>query len=185
MKKIILINALIAITSLFAQAEISYSMPAIEGGFKWNTIDIDGASSNKQSLAFQIGGSVVINIQERFGLRTGLFYSERPFKNEFGTSEVSGKITYAEAPLHLMFKLEDYAGIYFGPSISMKMGDEVSGSGSLTDVKGIVFPLTFGAQFKFLPNLGLNLFFETVSGELAKGLKSSRAIGANILFAFE
>ena len=32
-------------------------------------------------------------------------------------------------------------------------------------------------------SLGLNLYFES-AGELAKGVKSSRAVGANVLFTF-
>ena len=114
------------------------------------------------------------------GLRTGLFYSERTFKFDL----VDGKITYADIPLHFMFKFEDYAGVYLGPSLSMKIGDEVS-TGSLTDVKSMITPITVGAQFKFMPNFGLNLFFETIPSDLAQGLKNSRGIGANFLFAFD
>jgi hypothetical protein len=175
---------LISAIGLSATAEVSYSMPSLEAGFKWNAMDLDGGSSSKQSLGLQFGGSVVFNLAEKIGLRTGLFYNERTFKFD----SVDGKVTYADVPAHLMFKLEDYAGIYFGPSLSMKIGDECkasSGSCTLQDVSGMVTPLTFGGQFKFTPNLGLNLFFETVPTTIARGLKNSRGIGANILFSFD
>lgn len=171
-----------------AHAEVAYSMPALEVGFKLNTMDADGATSNKQTQAFQAGGSIVFDFAENFGLKTGLMYSERTFKNESGLLEQKGKLTYFDVPLHLMFKFEDYAGIFFGPSFSTKLGDECTanvGSCSLTDVKSTIMPLTFGAQFKMTPNLGLNLFFETISGEVADGLKSSRGVGANLLFTFD
>ena len=64
------------------------------------------------------------------------------------------------------------------------MGSEIS-PGTINDVNGMVVPITFGAQFKFLPNLGVNVFFETVPGEVAKGVKNSRAVGANLLIAFD
>ncbi len=182
MKKIIL--ALFTVVSGYAFAEVSYSMPALEAGFKWNSMDTIGATSSKQSMGIQLGGSTVINFAPQFGLRTGLFYSERPFKFDFSGTESSGKITYAEVPVHFMFKLEDYAGIYLGPSLSMKLGDECSGC-TLTEIKSMIMPITFGAQFKFTPNLGLNLFFETVSSDLAFALKNSRGIGMNLLLAFE
>lgn len=186
MKKIIL--ALATVISSISMAEVSYSMPALEVGFKWNSMDATGATSNKQSMGIQVGGSTVFNFNPQFGLRSGLFYSERPFKGETLAGPYEGKITYAEVPLHFMFKLEDYAGIYLGPSISMKLGDETScqpGPCNLTDIKSMIMPITLGAQFKFSSNLGLNLFFENISSDLAFGLKNSRAIGMNILLAFE
>jgi hypothetical protein len=182
MKKIILV--LTTVLSTAAMAEVSYSMPALEAGFKWNSMDTTGAISSKQSMGIQLGGSTVFNFAPQFGLRTGLFYSERPFKFDTSGSDSSGKITYAEVPVHFMFKFEDYAGIYLGPSLSMKLGDECSGC-TLTDIKSMILPITFGAQFKFTPNLGLNLFFESVPSDLAQGLKNSRGIGMNVLLAFD
>lgn len=173
-----------------AKAEIAYSMPALEVGFKLNTMDLDGATSNKQSQAFQGGGSIVFDFGDTgFGLKTGLMYSERTFKNETSTTTSEGKITYFDIPAQIMFKFEDYAGIFFGPSFSTKLGDEckVSGGGSctLTDIKSTIMPLTFGAQFKMAANFGLSLFFETISGDVAQNLGSSRGVGANLLFVFD
>lgn len=162
----------------------SYSMAGVEGGFRWSSADLDGASSNKQTLGFQLGASGVFNLAENFGIKTGLFYSERAFKSTFNGTDVKGKITYFDIPVFAMLKFEDYAGVYLGPSFSFKLGDEID-TGSLTDVKGTVIPLTFGAQFKFAPNLGVNVYFETVSGDLAKGVKSSRSVGTNLLITFD
>jgi hypothetical protein len=173
-----------------AKAEIAYSMPALEVGFKLNTMDADGATSNKQTQAFQGGGSIVFDFADTgFGLKTGLMYSERTFKNETGASTDEGKITYFDIPAQIMFKFEDYAGIFFGPSFSTKLGDECKRSGgascALTDIKSTIMPLTFGAQFKMASNFGLSLFFETISGDVAQNLGSSRGVGANLLFVFD
>ncbi len=186
MKKmtLVLIATLITVLSTAAVAEVSYSMPALEAGFKWNSMDTNGATSSKQNVGIQLGGSTVFNFAPQFGLRTGLFYSERSFKFDFSGIEQSGKISYAEVPVHFMFKFEDYAGIYLGPSLSMKLGDDCTNC-TVTDAKSMILPITFGAQFKFTPNLGLNLFFETVPSDLATGLKNSRGIGMNLLLAFD
>jgi len=167
-----------------AFADVSYSMPSLEGGFKWNSMDVDNSTANKQSMGWQFGGSTVINFNEDFGLRTGLFYSERTFKAEIANQEFSGKITYADIPLHFMFKLEDYAGIYIGPSISTKIGHEVSGGAPMTGVQSMITPITFGAAFKFQENMGINIFFETIGSKLADGVTASRGIGANFMFTF-
>ncbi len=180
------IGFFVVVASLLVQpasAELSYTMPALEFGFKWNSMDLDGATSNKQTLGFQMGGSIVVDINETFGLRTGLFYSERPFKSDFVGGDASGKITYIDVPVHLMFMLEDYAGIYLGPSLSMKLGDEVT-PGSLTGVKSTIVPIAFGGAFKVSENFGLNLFFETIASDLADGITASRGIGINGFLAF-
>ena len=173
----------------FAQATFAsaaYSMPAVEGGFRWSSAELDQASSNKQEIGFQVGGSVVIDFATNFGLKTGLFYVERPFRSDYSatSTEVKGKVSYFDVPAFVMFKLEDYAGIYAGPSLSFKLGDEIT-PGTMTDIKGMIVPITLGAQFKFASNLGANIFFETVPGEIAQGIKNSRAVGASLLVTFD
>lgn len=188
MKKIFALCLLVVSSTSFAQkatSGLSYSMPAIEVGFKWNTAKITNSTSDKQEVGVQLGVSTVFNFSTNFGLRTGLFYSERPFRSEFaGGSSAKGKITYFEVPAQLMFKFEDFAGVYVGPTLAVKLGDEVT-PGSLADVKSMVVPITFGAQFKFTPLLGANVFFETVASDLATGVSNSRAVGVNLLLSLD
>lgn len=187
MKKMFALFILVISSTVFAQkasSGFSYSMPAAEVGFKWNSAKITGSTSDKQQVGFQLGVSAIFNFSTNLGLRSGLFYSERPFESEFGVNTAKGKISYFEVPAQLMFKFEDYAGVYVGPSIAVKLGDEIT-PGSLTDVKAFLVPITFGAQFKFASNLGANVFFETVPGDLAKDVSNSRAVGVNILFTLD
>jgi hypothetical protein len=188
MKKLLVLGLVLASTTVFAQSRtspnVSYSMAGIEGGFKWSSADVDGTDSTKQVIGYTVGGSAVFNVAPSFGIKTGLFYNERPFEATTGNASFKGKITYFDVPVLLMFKFEDYAGIYIGPSLSMKLSDEVN-VGKLNDPKGMVIPLTVGAQFKFAPNLGANIYFESVSGEIATGIKNTRAVGANLLVTFD
>ena len=191
MKHLIALLLIAFSSNTFANTErkssFSYSMPSLEVGFRWASANIVGADSNKQVLGFEVGGSTVFNLNETFGIRTGLFYVERPFESStiLSTSNIKGKLTYFDIPVHLMFKLEDYAGIYLGPSVSFKLSDDINNGLKLDKIKTSVIPLTFGAQFKFAPNFGLNIYFESVSGELAQGLENSRAVGANLMIAFD
>ena len=187
MKKFIALVSLLLSSMAFAQQDapnISYSMPSLELGFKWNTADQTNSTSNKQVIGFQVGGSTVFNFAPSVGLKTGLFYSERPFKSEFLIGEGKGKITYFEVPVFIMFKFEEYAGIYAGPTLAARLGDEYT-PGSLKGIKSTIIPITLGAQFKFTSMLGINIFFETLSGELATGVSNSRAVGANLMIAFD
>lgn len=182
---ILLASTVVSMGSVASASKgLSYSMPAAEAGFRWNSASLSGADSNKQVIGFQLGVSAVLNFNEKLGLRTGLFYTERSFESNFVGSTGKGKITYFEVPAQLMLKLEDYAGVYVGPVLAVKLGDEYN-SGKLTGIKEIIVPLVFGAQFKFHPNLGANVFFEAVSGSLASGVDNSRAVGANLMLTLD
>lgn len=189
MKSLLSLVLVLASTTVFAQSrtspDVSYSMAGIEGGFKWSSADVTGADSSKQVIAFNLGGSAVFNIVPSFGIKTGLFYNERAFEvTAAGVPNFKGKITYFDVPVFFMFKFEDYAGIYVGPSLSMKLSSEAT-NGTIVNSKGMVMPITVGAQFKFAPNFGANIYFETVSGDLADNVKNSRAVGANLLVTFD
>ncbi len=187
MNKIIILIFTVISSAAFAQKDspnVSYSMPSLEAGIRWSSIDAPVGSSTNQALGFQLGASTVFNFGSMFGLKTGLFYVERPFSYDTGGSTTKGKLTYFDIPAFFMFKFEEYAGVYFGPSLAIKLGDERS-PGALTGIKGTVVPLTVGAQFKFTPNLGINVFFESLSGDSANGITNTRAVGANLMIAFD
>ncbi len=182
---IVLISTSITFANTEGKSNVSFSMAGLEGGFRWSSADAKNSTSNKQTLGFQIGGSGVFDIATNFAIKSGLFYTERAFKNSFGTTtEVVGKITYFDIPVLLMFKFEDYAGVYIGPALSFKMSDEVS-QGTLKNIKGSVVPIVVGGQFKFASNMGVNIYFESVSGALADDLENSRSVGANLLVTFD
>lgn len=177
-----LISFLIVSSSAFA-----IDMMAVEGGFKWNSVTLTGADSTKQTIAFQLGVSGVLPLNGPLALRSGMFYSERPFSAEFASVAFEGKFTYFDVPVQLMYRFEDYAGIYIGPSLAINLSNEVSKPAGYknTDVKSIVVPITIGAAFKFAPQMGVNVFFESVMGDLAKDTGSSKAIGANFMFTLD
>ena len=169
-------------------SSLDYSMAGVEVGFNWNTMDYTGSTSNKSVLGFQLGGTAVINFNHMFGLKTGLYYVQKPFENNIPAGKVHGKLSYASVPILFMLKFEDYAGVYLGPSISMLMSDEAAsdfGVFSLSDKKAMVIPFTIGGQFKFTPMLAVNVFYEIVNGELAKDLSNSRAFGAGLVITFD
>lgn len=188
MKKVLLfLSGLTLVVSANANTEysrLSYTMAGIEAGFNWNTMEYSTATSNKSVLGFQFGGTAVINFNHMFGLKTGLYYVQKPFENDTPSGKVSGKLTYAQIPIHFMLKFEEYMGVYLGPSLGMLLSDEASPI-ALSDKKSMIFPFAIGGQFKFTPMLGVNIFYEVVNGNLASDLTNSRAIGAGLLITFD
>lgn len=162
----------------------------LEAGFRQQSGDVTGSNSVSSQNGMQLGVSGVFQGQT-FGLRSGMFYVERPLnyiESTLGT-EVKTKHTYFDIPIQVMFMLEEYAGIYAGPSISVLLNQKVETSSALVTYNGTknstVMPFTVGAHFKFAPQYGLNLFFETINGEVSTSYKNYRAVGANFIFAMD
>lgn len=189
MRHLVSLALLFSTVTAFANTEgkpnFSYSMAGLEVGFKWSSADVTGSTSNKQVIGYQIGGTATFDLAPGFAIKSGLLYNQRPFESEFGAVKTTGKVTYFDVPLLAMFKFEDYAGVYLGTALSTKLSDETSAAGGLQKVKGMVTPLIVGGQFKFAPNMGVNIYFESVSGEIATGVENARAVGANLLVTFD
>lgn len=190
MKNILYIIISVFISSAaFAQA-MDYGLIV---GFRSQSGDIStSGASVKSAVGYQLGAISNIKFHDMFGLRTGLMYVERntKFSYDATAAEADAKLTYFDIPLNLAIKFEDYASVYVGVNLSMNLSNSLSGSGywsgsKFTDVKSMVMPFTLGADFRFAPQIGANLFFESISGELAAGVKNYRAVGANFIYYFD
>jgi hypothetical protein len=66
---------------------------------------------------------------------------------------------------------------------------ECSASGAasctLTNVKGTIMPIALGGSFKFGNQMGAEVFFEMLSGEIQTDIKNIRSVGANFVYYFE
>lgn len=183
MKKICFALVLCLSSMSFAAAE----MFGLEVGFKWNSAEVEGSDSTKQTLGYQLCGTAVFSFNKPWSFKTGLFYTNRPVKYDLASgAEGEANFTYFDVPAQLMYLFEDYAGVYVGPSLSLNLSKECKPSGCrLSETQSMVLPITVGALFKFAPGMGANIFFETISGKLAKDITNSRAVGANFFLAFD
>lgn len=190
MKKLLFAVFSVFISSAALADAMDYGLIA---GFRSQSGDIDtSGQSVKSAVGYQLGAIGNLKLHDSILLRSGLMYVERPTKLSVdGTNaEADAKLTYFDVPVNLAFKFEDYASIYFGVNLSLNLSSSLSASGGypaskLNDVKSMVVPITLGADFRFAPQMGANLFFETLSGEVAQGLKNYRAVGANFIYYFD
>ncbi len=162
----------------------------LEAGFRQQSGDAGTFTTSSQN-GLQLGVSSVFQFSERLAIKSGMFYVERPLNYTDTTlaTDVKTKLTYFDVPLYLMFMFEEYAGVYIGPSVSILLNQKAeTNSGAtvnLNDKKSMLVPITLGAHFKFSPDYGLNLFFETISADVSNPLKNYRAVGANFILAFD
>lgn len=188
MKKLILSILLIGgIYSSAARAEADYGL---ELGVRSQSGDSDltGASTTSQT-AMQFGGVAHFPISGGWHLRTGMLYTQRPLVVKSSGVENKVSMTYLDVPVALMYKFEDYAGIFGGVSMGMNLDKSCDATNCVvSDVKTPILPFIFGASFKFAPQLGATIYFESFGDTLAKtqgsNLKNYRAVGANLFIYF-
>lgn len=183
MKRILILTA----------ALVGFAIPAmaldfgIEVGVRSQSADVDSPSSSKSQMGFQFGATTAIPVSENIYFRTGMLYTQRPLVVENGSNEYKYSLNYVDIPVQVLYKVEEYAGVFAGVAVAMNMDKNCSGVAGcrVNDVKTPLVPLTFGATFKFAPQFGGSIQFETASGEAAQGLENFRAIGANLIVFFE
>lgn len=188
-------NRLLVVASfLFSACFAQASDFGIEGGFRSQSgsYNVSGYSTGSKT-GIQVGGVGHFELSGPWYLRSGLFYTQRPIELMLN-SPLSGSadlmFTYFDLPAQIMYKFEDYGGVFIGPMVSMLLEKKASGSGGLsgltiTEANSMVIPIQLGATFKFAPQMGATLYYEMMAGGVAKDLDTFRAVGVNFLFTFD
>ena len=187
MKKIVLV--LVTVSSFFSSAAFADLTYAIEAGIRQQSGDTDVTGySTKSQMGFQFGASAVFPISGPWNLRTGMLYTQRPLvlENDTTSEEIKVSMNYLDVPLQVMYKFEDYAGVFIGTSLAFNIDNSSDNKTAFktSDVETPFLPIVFGASFKFAPQLGATLYFESGSS-IAKDLSNYRAVGANLLVTFD
>ncbi len=175
--------------SEFASAQLGAPMLALEGGFRQQNGDVDNAKGISPQTAYQFGGTASFALNGPLYFRTGLFYTQRPLlaTSKATDSALEFRMNYFDVPATLLYKINDFAGIYGGVIIATNLEKTWKAGGLSTDaqdVKSPILPLVIGAQIKFLPDIGANLYYE-MTNEVAKELSQYKAVGVNLMFTFE
>lgn len=182
MKKLALSLVAVLSVSSVAMADIDYGL---EVGVRSQSGDVATTTSSTSSqMGLQFGATAHFPISGPLHLRTGMLYTQRPLIVKTGTAENKISMNYLDIPVALMYKFEEYAGVFAGVSLGMNL-DKSADTGTVTDVKSPLMPMIIGASFKFAPDLGIALYYENASGEAAQGLKDYRAVGANLMITLD
>lgn len=189
-----LLVTFISLFALAAQANdfgvgVGYHTNSADSGTPGETMDGTGG--------LHAGGIGYFDVSGNFGIRTGALYSQRNFTAK-GTAtglpyEVDIKLAYFDIPLTAMYKFADYGaifgGIVFPLNVSKECTAKVNGvtqsSCTLSNVKSPI-GYQFGYMFKFMPQMGAEVYYELFSGELTNnGAKDAKSLGVTLLFTFE
>lgn len=160
----------------------------VEVGFRQQSGDSPTGFTAKTQTGYQVGIVGTWSFAGDLGLRLGYLYTQRPLglTNDTTKEEFKYNLNSFDIPLALNYKFEDFASIFAGLNAAIHLDSSCSGTGcKVSDVKTPVFPFQLGASFKFAPQLGATVYFESLSGSIAKDLSGYRAVGANLLITFE
>lgn len=176
-----------ALTTLISAYSLAIGF-GLEAGFRQQSGDVPAGLTSSSQVGYTLGAVGYMDISERIAFRSGIMYTQRPLKitNDLTAASATVNLTYFDIPVGLMIKFEDWMGAYAGVALSMNLDKNSNNSNvvKLQDVKTMVVPFQLGVTFKFLPEVGMNLYFEQF-GDVADGLKSYRSVGANFLFTME
>lgn len=180
MKKV---SALLVIMFAMTASAANYTDMALEIGIRSQNGDVTGAETNAK-MGYQFGLTAAFPVAEKFSFRSGLLYTQKNIEVESGATKRDFKFTYVDIPLTGLFKFADYGGIYAGLNLSLNLDDDC-GAGNCSNVESMTTPFIFGATFKFAPQLGGNVYVETLSGDVADNVKDFTAVGANLMITFD
>lgn len=180
-------SVLISLITLFSfNALADYG---VEIGFRQQSGDSSNSSATVISQAGLQGGfTASFPVKDNFNFRTGMLYTQRPLSVELSTTETKFNMNYIDFPITGMYKFEEYAGVFAGLHLSMNFDKSCSSDSGTTcsfdSVKSLITPFVVGVNFKFAPQLGATLYFES-TGQVAEGLENYRAVGANLIIALD
>lgn len=178
---------IIALTTLVSVYSSAMGF-GLEGGFRQQSGDVAAGASTTSQVGYTLGAVGYFDMTEKFAFRSGIAYTQRPLKvtNDVTKNSATVSLTYFDIPIGIMLKFEDWMGAYVGTALSLNLDKSSDNTNvvKLENVKSLVVPIQLGVTFKFMPELGLNLYFESF-GDVADGLKSYRSVGANLLFTME
>lgn len=182
--------------SVYAASVIPvYSDFGVEAGFRQQSGSAGTTQTTTSQNGYQVGVAGFIPFGGGdLGVRSGLMYVNRPLSISNDSTVASGDakitMTYFDVPVALAYKFSEAGYLFGGVSLAINLDSKVeNATGALsgakvTDVKTPIVPLLLGTNFKFTPEWGVTLFFESFGGDVANGLKNYRAVGANLTFSF-
>lgn len=146
----------------------------------------DGTVSS--SMGYQFGGTGAVAIAEKVLFRSGFLYTQRPVTVATGGVNYDYHFNYLDVPLTLMWKFTDYGGIYAGVNLGLIVSADCdncqTGAYPPPPTKSTITPFVIGGSFKFAPDFGVDVYYESVS-KIIDRITSGTAVGANLLITFD
>lgn len=131
-----------------------------------------------------LGATAYLPLANSIELRTGFLYNQRYYTLKNGAFDSEVKLSYVDIPLTLLFKPADYGGAFIGAALGMKASDSCNG-GDCQDAESFIVPIQLGGFFKVGPQIGVEVFYEILSGKIYQDIEDTTAVGASLIVTLE
>ncbi len=154
------------------------------------TTDITGATvTSKFGIMVGVLGLLPLT-RNGFGIRSGGIYNQRYVTmGPSNQGDIEIQYTYFDIPMTPMLQIDRLITLFAGPVLAFNQSKDVSCSKAPTcaaaDVKSFLMPIQIGADFRFAPQFGGEVFFESISGDISKNVANMTSVGFAGLIFFE
>lgn len=159
---------------------------AITAGPRFDNADTETAGNTIEArLSYQAGVLGFIELGGPHFLRSGFEFATRAYGlKTAGISIGDARFTNFDVPLTYLYRFSDYGGAFAGPVVSFNFSKDCPG-GPCTGANSTPLGLQIGASFKIAPQIGAEIYYETLTSKLATGIESPKAFVAQFYFSFE
>jgi hypothetical protein len=160
-------------------------------GYRSNQAETDIKSAHVNARGgIQFGIEGLVPLGNSFEIRSGFTYAQR-YSEIQNTAQgtVSVDYAYIDVPATLMYRFVPAVGIFAGPVLGFNQSKNVNCSLAATcaavDVQSVIIPWQLGLNFRFLSQMGAEIFYEYVPGDLSTNISDMKSVGGNLLIYFE
>lgn len=174
---------LVLVISFFFAASSFANDFAASVGLRSNNADsaTEGRTISSKT-GISLGAVGFMDLAPSTQFRTGFFYAQKDVKRKSGSAEHDLNSSYIDIPLTFVYQIVEYGGVFGGPMVSLLASKDCKVPGCTEDPETTTLGFQIGTTFKFSPQFGAELYYESIPSEYWKGfLEDSRSVGANLL----
>lgn len=159
-------------------------------GVRSNSADTNVTKASVQTQTSWMAGVLgVLPLKYSFAARGGFIYNQRYVEiSPTAQGTVSIQFSYFDVPLTMGYQFSDLAMVFAGPVLAFNQAKDVSCTQSSTcaalDVKSMLIPWQFGVHFLFLPDMGAEISYEYVAGDLSQSVANMRSLAIGGFYTF-
>ncbi len=159
-------------------------------GVRSNSADTNVTKASVQNQTSWMAGVLgVLPLKYSLAARGGFIYNQRYVDiSPTVQGTVSIQYSYFDVPLTVGYQFSDLAMIFAGPVLAFNQSKDVSCTHSTTcaalDVKSMIIPWQLGVHFLFLPDMGAEISYEYVPGDLSQSVANMRTLAIGAFYTF-
>lgn len=182
MKKIIIAIAVIAFSTVGAQAQTSFG---VKGGMTSSNLKISGSGVNvtlSSKIGFYAGAFAEVGVSENFAVQPEVLYSLLGAQSKFMDETSKLNLSYVNIPILAKYKSNGFFAVV-GPQIGILVSAKDSdGNSSKESFNSTDFSGVFGAGYTTMGGFGIDARYQIGFGNIAKDTEGEGSLKNNAFY---